>query len=430
MLDSFFHKVNSGQLENNNYYANNMLQNKGDGTWDPWIEDLPPLFHGSTSSLVQPESYVSLAPNAPSHNIYDFEQDTTLAAAHGQAAATSPEILRAASTLIQNGHTGHSDGLSPAYDPRGHDQGNQSQNVYATDNLFNGTYAGSYSHAPATGEGSPIDMLQNAGVNGDSLMHDMFYSGDGYRDSSLNRPTMAPKPNAFKWGSDANFLDHGFVAPPNQETVEELTKHMLGRMECLEPQPSAENTQPSSPVLKHRKRRGSSAEEELIPADSTQPIAKGIRLDASAHDFSESRPRKRRKDKLKIEEEDDQPAHPVQARTKIHRSSSARKEIRFRRATSQEDRPKTARSQPGEHRPGRENLTDEQKRSNHILSEQKRRNLIKQGFEDLCELVPDLKGGAFSKSALLTQAADWLEDLVQGNERLKLQLTELGGNVH
>lgn len=76
-------------------------------------------------------------------------------------------------------------------------------------------------------------------------------------------------------------------------------------------------------------------------------------------------------------------------------------------------------------KPARENLTEEQKRSNHILSEQKRRNLIRQGFDDLCTLVPGLKGGGFSKSAMLTQAADWLEEVLRGNDILKAQLAEL-----
>jgi hypothetical protein len=76
-------------------------------------------------------------------------------------------------------------------------------------------------------------------------------------------------------------------------------------------------------------------------------------------------------------------------------------------------------------KPARENLTEEQKRSNHILSEQKRRNLIRQGFDDLCTLVPGLKGGGFSKSAMLTQAADWLEEILRGNEILKAQLADM-----
>jgi hypothetical protein len=79
---------------------------------------------------------------------------------------------------------------------------------------------------------------------------------------------------------------------------------------------------------------------------------------------------------------------------------------------------------------GRENLTEEQKRNNHILSEQKRRNLIKQGFDDLCELVPDLKGGGYSKSAMLVQAADWLENMLKGNEELRAMLLSLNGAHH
>ncbi|ORY63989.1 uncharacterized protein BCR38DRAFT_301822, partial [Pseudomassariella vexata] len=52
-------------------------------------------------------------------------------------------------------------------------------------------------------------------------------------------------------------------------------------------------------------------------------------------------------------------------------------------------------------KPPRENLSDEQKRQNHILSEQKRRTLIKEGFEDLQEIIPNLKNGGYSKSAML-----------------------------
>ncbi|KLU91905.1 hypothetical protein MAPG_10854 [Magnaporthiopsis poae ATCC 64411] len=73
----------------------------------------------------------------------------------------------------------------------------------------------------------------------------------------------------------------------------------------------------------------------------------------------------------------------------------------------------------GAAKPPRENLTDEQKRENHIKSEQKRRTLIKEGFDDLCDLVPGLKGGGFSKSTMLTMAADWLEEIMRGNEELR-----------
>ncbi|KAK0634690.1 hypothetical protein B0T17DRAFT_475413, partial [Bombardia bombarda] len=73
----------------------------------------------------------------------------------------------------------------------------------------------------------------------------------------------------------------------------------------------------------------------------------------------------------------------------------------------------------------RENLTEEQKRNNHIKSEQKRRTQIKEGFDDLCNLVPKLVTGGFSKSAVLTTAGSWLSDLLEGNRMLAQELKQL-----
>lgn len=73
----------------------------------------------------------------------------------------------------------------------------------------------------------------------------------------------------------------------------------------------------------------------------------------------------------------------------------------------------------------RDNLTEAQKRENHIHSEQKRRNLIRQGFEELCALVPELKAGGYSKSAVLIHAANYLDGLKKGNARLRLYLQQL-----
>ncbi|KAK6535443.1 hypothetical protein TWF694_001903 [Orbilia ellipsospora] len=77
--------------------------------------------------------------------------------------------------------------------------------------------------------------------------------------------------------------------------------------------------------------------------------------------------------------------------------------------------------------PKRENLSEAQKRENHIQSEQKRRNLIREGFDDLCNLVPELRGGGYSKSAILIHAANFLEQLEDGNKTLQLRIKQLGG---
>jgi len=73
----------------------------------------------------------------------------------------------------------------------------------------------------------------------------------------------------------------------------------------------------------------------------------------------------------------------------------------------------------------RKNLTEDQKRSNHIRSEQKRRNIIKQGYEDLNELVPNLKTGGFSKSAVLTETTRFLEEIHLGNNSMEAYLRSL-----
>ncbi|KAK6345564.1 hypothetical protein TWF718_007475 [Orbilia javanica] len=79
--------------------------------------------------------------------------------------------------------------------------------------------------------------------------------------------------------------------------------------------------------------------------------------------------------------------------------------------------------------PKRENLSEAQKRENHIQSEQKRRNLIREGFDDLCNLVPDLRGGGYSKSAILIHAANFLEQLEDGNKALQLRIKQLSGSA-
>ena len=73
----------------------------------------------------------------------------------------------------------------------------------------------------------------------------------------------------------------------------------------------------------------------------------------------------------------------------------------------------------------RDNLSEAQKRENHIHSEQKRRNLIRQGFDELCALVPELKAGGYSKSAVLLHAASYLDELKKGNEKLRRYALDL-----
>jgi hypothetical protein len=70
----------------------------------------------------------------------------------------------------------------------------------------------------------------------------------------------------------------------------------------------------------------------------------------------------------------------------------------------------------------RENLSEEQKRSNHIHSEQKRRNLIKNGFDELRRLVPELRAGGLSKSMELNEVSNFLEQVIHANKLMRARL--------
>ena len=427
MLDNFFDTIGSGTLDNNDYYLDGLQHNKGEAPSDfDWVEDLPPVFHGSTTSFTQPPNQLAMAPQVLSNDTSNAGHRHTSISAQGQAMTPSAEMMAAASTLAQNGQLGVHNGapaaaaISDPYGFRPPEATNTLQQVHSNRHSAGRGPTGVYnSQSSNLSSRFPSNTQLQAGsiVSGEHMLGDMFYGDPGQRPSSHIHPTKAAD---IRWGSDASFFDHGFVAPPNQETLEEVTNTMLHKMECLEPQTSAANTRPSSPTLKQRKRPDSRANQDNLD-DNPENGGEG-----EADEESKARPKKRRKGKLKVEVDEDQQLVSSKSR-KRGKSSSTKMTVQSRQSPPVDTLPKRERSQSGEQKSGRENLTSEQKRSNHILSEQKRRNLIKQGFDDLCVLVPELKGGGFSKSAMLTQAGDWLEELVRGNERLKVQLAKLKG---
>ncbi|GAB0138435.1 hypothetical protein EsDP_00006670 [Epichloe bromicola] len=78
-------------------------------------------------------------------------------------------------------------------------------------------------------------------------------------------------------------------------------------------------------------------------------------------------------------------------------------------------------------RPRRSKQSIEQRRRNHIRQEQKRRAVLKNGFADLADMIPDLAKRDMSKSVVLEKTAEWLERLVRGNKFLRERLSLLDG---
>ena len=396
-LDSFFDGVSSDQF--NFDFFNNAPEGELGLGWD----ELPPAFMGTTSSFGQ-------QPQVGSHGVPDLsyqDMNTQLSTAPSIPSSTSADVL-AAATVLQNGSNG-----------RAHSMGEG--------NLFRGQEVlgavaptNSQIRAQPTSQYTPSRLTTTTQRPATAdFMRDTFYTdmifGTQSSEPERPRPTINQKCDV-RWGSDSGFhKGQNFFAPQSQEKILAL-EHSHVRIvegafiETMQETSSASSTRPSSPVPRH-----------TVSHQRTK----------SLDDDQDSRPRKSRKSKLQdVDTHEESP--PASA---FKQGNKKRKSIK---KPSSNDSPgsdveqthkrrKSATATTAAAKAARENLTEDQKRENHIKSEQKRRTLIREGFEDLGELVPGLRGGGFSKSAVLIMAADWLEELIQGNDALRMQLDSMQG---
>ncbi|KAL4918226.1 hypothetical protein BDW62DRAFT_182094 [Aspergillus aurantiobrunneus] len=381
MLDNFLTTIDTNPFANDFWFTgsqNDTNKSHGMPTFD-WSTELPPTFEGSTTSL--PQS------SFPHGNVEKplgvIPEDS------------NPDIVAAASMLYQNGANG----------PEISTFGNHPlafSNVDYSQIKGTGKERQQHGQLPARRPSTSSRTHLPVAYHTPKMLFDVH-------EPISPEQQLSTKARPLHWGSDSSFMDQGYVAPPNQPDEEQRTKELMENLECLEPQSSAANTRAPTPdrIVNHHP----------VPWVDTSTInhVNGLRKDYGDSIDDSSHPKK--KQRLLIKEEDDEISDGDSSGQRSKRSKGSgrrlsndaiRKSRGFQSSKAQ-----------------RENLTEEQKRNNHILSEQKRRNLIKQGFDDLCILVPGLKGGGFSKSAMLTQAADWLEDLLRGNDTLKIQLAEL-----
>lgn len=358
---------------------------------------MPPTFMGTTTSFgQQPLQFTSLGlPNITYNDINTHMNDASAA-----TPSTSADLI-AAATLMQTAPNGRSNSMGNEVRFRG-------QNVsVATANGQNRTQ--SISHFPP----SHTNAAPHDPPPGDNYMRDNFYTdmvfGPSVEESMRPRHLSQIHSKAdIKWGSDTAFgTPVGFVSPETQRKEEAKMDFPFKVMEIgfIE---SPTNSRPSSPSQ----------------PNAASPKKPRFSMNINYDDDSDLKPRKRRKSKYRDDNDDgESPA-----------SGTVKSKGKKRKSTTRDDSP--AEDQNDKRRKSsaaaaakaiRENLTEDQKRENHIKSEQKRRTLIREGFEDLGELVPGLRGGGFSKSAVLIMSADWLEELIQGNEALRQQLAQMGG---
>jgi hypothetical protein len=211
----------------------------------------------------------------------------------------------------------------------------------------------------------------------------------------------------YRFGSDNHFQANGFIPLSENETEEVISHRLTSELYRLKPiNRSNNNTRAPTPERKPSQKRSSTHLQQDEDSEDDE-------------DDHESRPKKRRKD-------ESEESYGAGAKTGVIRKSS--QNPRLRRVSSVETGTKRRRSSVTGAKPSRENLTEEQKRSNHIQSEQKRRNLIKQGFDELHILVPELRAGGLSKSMVLSESANFLELLINCNTEARRRFSTLKGS--
>lgn len=201
---------------------------------------------------------------------------------------------------------------------------------------------------------------------------------------SLHRPSLK---RTYTFGTDDSFSNPAGFSAPHQETEEQVTRRLMRDMRHSQtfipdiPDPPSETTCPTQA-------------DDGTEDDSDET--------SSADDDQHS---KRRKKCTLIKKET------------MRRTAPGNRVGKSKRPSVTEDS-KKKRASAAAQKLQRENLSEEQKRSNHILSEQKRRNLIKRGFDDLHDLVPEIRNGGLSKSSVLMEAGNFLDKLIQDNNAL------------
>lgn len=215
----------------------------------------------------------------------------------------------------------------------------------------------------------------------------------------------------LQWGSDANFVRAQGYIPPEHESSEVIEQKRMGVLNAFSLNDSAATTRPPSPIG-----NGESSSVAVGANNSNSYVKEERNADAP--------PAKRRKSKTKAKEEieedgDEILSIPPRAIAKKRKSKADLNGTPDASSPAQETAVKRRKSAANAAKQARENLTDAQKRENHIRSEQKRRGAIKEGFDDLGEITPNLKGGGYSKSTMLSIAGEWLEKILGGNEELE-----------
>ncbi|KAI1800821.1 hypothetical protein F4811DRAFT_556419 [Daldinia bambusicola] len=424
LLDLFFEDMTSNQYPTS--------YGEGLNFSDQWISQLPPAFLGHTTSFgqqpQQPQqpstSSMNGMPSTAYQDVFPFgsnimpppvpppQPQPPLQLQHPQHHSTPAPHTPIHTPIEQNAHADVAAVLTSLH--HGH------QNAYSSNaNGVNRTPIVPSQHSTVVDQirqpfrnhigperNGPIRTRHAPSNEADTLFADMVFG------NPQAIPSQRPiETTELQWGSDSSFARAQGYVPPEHEASELLEQKRMGVLKVFSISESAATTRPPTPLD-----NGESSSNPL--RDNTINGHVKEELDREAP------PAKRRKSKSKAKEEVEE---EVEDLSSIPPKSVARKRKSKADLRGTSDASSTGQETPGKRRKStvnagkapRENLTDAQKRENHIKSEQKRRGAIKEGFDDLSEIVPNLRGGGYSKSTMLSIAGEWLEALLKGNEELE-----------
>lgn len=323
-------------------------------------------------------------------------------------------------------------------------------------------------HHGYAGSGSNHNSQPSSSHDRPDLLNRMVFNAIGSGESSYSQSPRPPV-DEVRFGSDPSFNNRvNFVPRSEKETTEAMMAQQLATLGCLERNVSAAPSRAQSPTswtppspkgaksslfssklrtMSHdpltpdepenhdsgrpKKRRRSTktgdaadADEDDEPTPSSSLSGPGARmLTAGGNASSSATPGSRaQKPPGPLTPDDEAAANTTAGGTTTATTPAATTATTT--TTTATTNAATAKKRRrsvtgGATRAPRENLTEAQKRQNHIRSEQKRRNIIKSGFNELVAIVPALKGGGYSKAAMLNMTAEWLADVIAGNERLR-----------
>ncbi|KAF3165819.1 hypothetical protein TWF106_007866 [Orbilia oligospora] len=269
------------------------------------------------------------------------------------------------------------------------------------------TFALKQANDDNTSKAAPVPSIAPAEINLDpfAALHQVA-SAKAAPAATNERPHLSIP--VLQWGSDPNFKFGGYSSTVAKEVHSKKEDMLVERAMAMlakggySGNTTAVNTTVNSPA-----------------ENRSYPGVKVLEDEESIVSPSKRRKSFHRKTSEEEDESSSSSPHPSRARSK----SMASKDDLTSPVASKQKKKKKPKG------PKRENLSEAQKRENHIQSEQKRRNLIREGFDDLCNLVPDLRGGGYSKSAILIHAANFLEQLEDGNKALQLRVKQLSGSA-